>query len=46
MVVDQASDEFHLVLNLSFLGSGFQQPLEIIENLENYEKSSMQGKIM
>ena len=26
--------------------SGFPQALEIMENLENHEKSSMHGKIM
>ena len=32
---------FHLRLH-----SGFPQALEIMENLENYKKSSMHGKIM
>ena len=26
--------------------TGFPQPLEIMENLENHKKSSMHGKIM
>ena len=33
-------------LNLKLWISGFPQALEILENLENHQKSSMHGKIM
>ena len=35
-----------LTLKLHMHRTGFPQALEIMENLENHEKSSMHGKIM
>ena len=32
--------------NFNILASGFPQALEVMENLENHQKSSMHGKIM